>query len=180
MTVFSIIIGILLIAGGIGLAVTPLSTFLASGYFIIILFFLCGIVGIIRGIAKKQYGIEFVFAIISLVLGIIGLAVPGVALMNNYIILYMAAGWFFVRGILSIVAAIQSRKLGAGTGILVLGIILGILEIVLGCYSIAYPIVLAIALGLLIGFYFIESGINMIVLGSLFSSGNSNAGGRPA
>jgi len=47
----------------------------------------------------------------------------------------------------------------------VLGIILGVLEIIMGIYSAAHPAVLALSLGMLVGFYFIESGINMIVIG---------------
>ena len=177
MTVVSIIVGVLMILIGFAMAFTPLLTFLGSGYLVIILFFIFGIVGVIRGISQKSFGTEFIFAILSLILGIIGLVVPGVAIMNNFVILYMAAGWFFVRGILSIVAAIGSKKLGASTGVMVLGIILGILEIILGAYSVAHPMVLAIALGLLIGFYFIESGINMIILGSAFS-GLASGGGK--
>ncbi|MBR1659858.1 MAG: DUF308 domain-containing protein [Oscillospiraceae bacterium] len=169
MTVLSIIAGILMIICGFCLIATPLITFMGTGYYIVILFFISGIVGIVRGIVKKDFGMEFIFAILSLLLGIAGLAIPGVALMNNFAILYMSAFWFVLRGILSIILAIRSRKLGAGSDVLVLGIILGALELIMGIYSFAHPAVLAIALGFLIGFYFIESGINMICLGSVLS-----------
>ena len=84
---------------------------------------------------------------------------------NNFIMLYLAAGWFIVHGVLSIVTGIQSRNAGADTGTMVLCIILGVLELVIGIYSIAHPAMMAVALGILIGLYFIESGINVIITG---------------
>ena len=165
MTALFVILGILMIILGISLLATPLMTFISAGYFIIILFFISGIFGIIRGIREKRYDMDFFFAILSLILGIIGFVVPGAAAMNNFVLLYMAAAWFFIRGVMSIYNAIQLKRMGAGTGIMVLGIVLGVLELVMGCYSVAHPAVLAIALGLLISFYFIESGINTIVVG---------------
>ena len=167
MTAFTlmVIMGVLMIIGGIALLATPLTTFMSTGYFIIILFFISGIFGIIRAIRDKRYDIDFFFAILSLILGILGFVLPGAAIMNNFMLLYMAAGWFFVRGVMSIFEAIRFRELGFG--FMVLGIILGVLELVLAIYSIAHPAVLAISLGILIGFYYIESGINAIILGSM-------------
>ena len=58
---------------------------------LIILFFVWGIFGIARGISEKSYDKKFFFAILSLILGVVGLVVPGAAVMNNFIILYLAA-----------------------------------------------------------------------------------------
>ena len=157
----SVILGVLLILGGISMLGTPLLTYMSAGYFIIILFFILGIVGIVRGIQEKRYGAGFFLAILSLILGIVGLFVPGAADMQNYILLYMAAGWFMVHGVMTIVDAISTSK-QAGTGMTVLGVVLGVLEIIIGAYSVAHPAMMAIALGLLISFYFIESGISTI------------------
>lgn len=166
MTVFSIIMGVLMVIGGISMLATPLQTFLSLGYYIIILFFVSGLLGIIRGFSAKRFGLDFFFAILSLILGILGFIYPdAVAMNNNYVLLYFAAFWFFVRGILSIATAVQLKAM-TGTGAMVLGIILGIVEILLGIYSVAHPNVLAVTLGFLIAFFFIESGINMIVIGS--------------
>ena len=163
--ILSVILGVILIMAGIALIATPLMTFMSAGYFIIILFFIFGIAGIIKGISDKEYGASFFFAILSLILGIVGLFVPGAAAMNNFILLYIAAGWFIVHGVLSIFNGISARRDGADTATVVLCIILGILELVIGIYSIAHPAVMAVGLGLLIGFYFIESGINVIITG---------------
>ena len=166
MTALFVIFGVLLIIAGVSLMATPLITFMSAGYFIIILFFLWGIYGIIRGVREKRYGVDFFFAILSLILGIIGLIIPNAAaLTNDYMLLYLAAGWFIVHGILSIVAAIGSKSKGDDTGSVVLCIVLGVLELIIGIYSILHPGMMAIALGILIGIYFIESDINMIVFG---------------
>jgi len=166
MSVLSIILGILTIICGIALMFTPLITFMSTGVFLIILFFIQGVVGIIVSISEKNYGRRFIFSIFSLILGVLGMVIPGAAAMNNSIILILTALWLLVRGVLTIVAAIESKRNGATTGIMVLGIILGVLDIILGIYSFAHPMVLAISLGILIGFYFIDSGVNMIVLGT--------------
>lgn len=165
MTVISIILGVLLLIGGFSFIFTPLVTFMQAGYFIIILFFISGIFGIIRAVSAKRYGADFVFSIISLILGVPGLVMPGAAMMNDFVILYFAAAYFLLLGILTVVRAVGSKKAGASTGMMAFGIILGILEILLGVYSIAHPLVLAVTIGFLIGFYFIEAGINMILLG---------------
>ncbi|MBQ8092842.1 MAG: DUF308 domain-containing protein [Clostridia bacterium] len=169
-TIVNVIMGILMIIGGISLMATPLITFLSTGYYIIILFFIAGIVGIVQGIADKRFGTEFFFAILSLILGILGMVMPGVAEMNSFMILHMAACWFFVHGIMTIVATIQSRKYGLSTGSMVIGILLGVLDLIMGVYSMAHPAVLAVSLGILIGIYFIESGVNMIFLGTVLSN----------
>ena len=175
MTVFSVILGVLLIIGGFSFLFTPLVTLMSVGYFIIILFFIAGIYNIARGISQKSYGIDFVFGILSVILGIVMLFIPGatsdtvasdVAIMNDFIILYVAAGWFLIKGILTIWGSIKAKKLGAGTSSIVCGVILGILEIGLTVYSMLHPAVLAIAVAWLLGFYFIEAGISMIAIAS--------------
>ena len=169
-----VIMGVLMILGGISLMSTPLITFMSAGYYIIIMFFVLGLFGVIRGIFEKRYGKEFFLAILSLILGIVGFAVPGAAEMNNYVLLYIAAGWFIIRGILTILDAIKCRKEGDDFLTMVLGIILGVVELVLAIYSIAHPALLALNIGMLIGFYFIESGVSAIVIGKATCSGGNS------
>ncbi len=161
-----IVFGVMLVISGIVLFVTPLRTFFSLGYCIILLFFLNGVLGIVRAINENRFGKEFFFAILSLILGIIGFAVPDIAAMNNSILLYMAAAWFVIHGVLTIIGALESRKLGAGAAMIVIGIVLGAVEIVLGIYAAAHPLLLAISLGFLFAFSCIESGVNMIFTGS--------------
>ena len=168
-----VIIGFLMILGGISLAATPLLTFVGAGYFIIILFLITGIFGIIRAISDKRYDKDFFFSILSLILGIAGFFIPGAGAMNNYILLYLAAGWFLIHAVLSIINALGSKQ-ETGTLGMVIGIILGVLELILAIYSVAHPSVLAVSIGLLIGFYYIESGISMILVGSRACLGGNN------
>jgi uncharacterized membrane protein HdeD (DUF308 family) len=176
MTSFTMIVimGVLMILGGISLLATPLITFMGAGYFIIIMFFIWGIFGIARGISDKNYDKKFFFAILSLLLGIVGLVVPGAAAMNNFAILYIAAGWFLIHGVMSIIDAIAGRKEGGDTGTMILGIALGVLELIMAVYSVAHPAVLAVGLGILIGFYFIESGVNAIIVGKATCEGGNS------
>ena len=169
-----VILGILTILGGISLMATPLLTFISAGYYIIILFFIWGIIGIARGIAEKRYNKDFFFSILSLILGIVGLVVPGAAAMNNSVLLYLAAGWFIIHGVLSIITAIGSRQKGDGAGLMILGIVLGVLELIMGIYSIAHPAMLAVSLGFLIGAYFIESGVSTILVGAAVCKGGNS------
>ena len=117
MTSFTLIVvmGVLMILGGISLLATPILNFISAGYFIIVLFFFWGIYGIIQGISEKRYDKNFFFSILSLILGIIGVSVPGVAEMNNSILLYLAGGWFLIHGVMSIIDAIGIKKQGADT-----------------------------------------------------------------
>ena len=168
MTSFTMIVimGVLMILGGISMLATPLLNFISAGYLVIILFFVWGIFGIARGISEKSYDKKFFFAILSLILGIVGLIMPNAAAMtHDFILLYLAAGWFIVHGILSIVTAIQSKKEDADTSTVVLCVVLGVLELIIGIYSFVHPAMMAVALGILIGIYFIEAGINVIVIG---------------
>ena len=74
-----VIMGFLMTIGGVFLAGSPMITFMSAGYFIIFLFLIAGIMGIIRAVYEKRYGKDFIFAILSLFLGIAGFAVPGAA-----------------------------------------------------------------------------------------------------
>ena len=169
-----IILGFLMIIGGISMAATPLLTFMGAGYFIIVLFLAAGIIGIIRAVHDKRYDKDFIFAILSLILGIAGFAVPGAAAMNNYALLYMAAAWLFIHGALSIITAVAGRKQGGGIFMMVIGILLGFLELALCAYSAAHPAVLAMNIGILIGFYYIEQGISTILIGSAVCKGGNS------
>ena len=142
MTIFTIIIGALFVLGGIGMMVTPLSTFIGYGYFIIIMFFVAGLIGVMKGVQNKRYGAEFGLAVVVLALAVIALFVPGVAAMNNYIILDRAAGFFIIHGIVTILRGLSTREDAKNQGNeevknkVWIGILLGALELILGVYSI--------------------------------------------
>ncbi len=160
MTVLSIIFGVLLVIFGISCMFTPLITFLDAGWFIVILLAVYGILAIVRSAAKKNFGASFFFGILSLIVAVATMFFPGLMVLNDWILLYLAAGWFVIQGILAVVLAIKTRKLSK---LWILRLIMGIIAVLLGAYSFFHPLLLAVSVGYLIGFYFIESGFMMIV-----------------
>ena len=168
MNILMIILGILMMLCGCSCIFTPVLTFLRAGYFLVILLLVYGLAGIIRAIASKQYGVNFVFSIISVIGGLTASFVPGMALMMDGILLYMMAGWFILQGIVSLILSIKSKGLEGGKK-WILGLIIGIIGILLGLYSMLHPLLLAFTEGILIGVYFIESGVSLIV----FSPGDN-------
>ena len=161
MTVLSIILGVLMIACGAACMFTPLTTFMDAGYFIVILVAVYGIIGIVKAISEKNYGLGFVFSLLSLIFGVCVLCFPGLMILTEGILIYLVAAWFIIQGFVSIYMAIRFGRV-AGGGIWVFQLIIGILGIILGFYTLFHPMVAAVSLGILIGFYFIETGFVMI------------------
>ena len=149
---------------------TPLRTFLASGYALMVLLLVYGVAGIVKSIATKEYRANFAFSIISVIAGLVMAFIPGLKLMADGVFIYMMAGWFILQGIVSIVISMKFKGAGGGKK-WIWGLVLGILGIILGLYSMFHPVLLALTTGILIGVYFIVSGINMIFL----SSQNANS-----
>lgn len=50
--------------------------------------------------------------------------------------------------------------------LVILGVMLGVLDLLMCVCSVIYPAMLAFNLGILVGFYFVVSGINMVLIGS--------------
>lgn len=167
MNILMIILGILMILCGGSCMFTPLLTFMQTGYFLMILLFVYGIAGIVKAISSKVYGAAFAFSIISVILGIVVACVPGLVLMTDGMLLYMMAGWFILQGVVSMVVSIKLKGVADGKK-WIWGLVLGIIGIILGIYTMFHPMLLALTMGILIGVYFIESGICMIVLSSQF------------
>ena len=76
---FTIIFGVLLVLCGVSCICTPVMTFLGAGYFLVILLVTYGLMGIIRAVVQKEYGVDFLFGILSMILGGVILFVPGLA-----------------------------------------------------------------------------------------------------
>lgn len=163
MQILMIVLGVILIIGGISCMVTPLVTVMELGYFLILLLLVYGIAGIIRSVSSHEYGLDFVFGILSVITGIIIMVVPGLKARTTGILMYIMAGWFVVQGIVSIYRAIKIKKMNGGSK-WIWGVCAGVLCILMGIYSAVHPVVLALTLGLMVGFYFIVSGIDMIAL----------------
>lgn len=161
MTVLFIILGILMIAAGFSCFFTPLLTFMNTGYFFVILVAVYGVLGIIRAIRYKKFGVEFVFSILSILLGIAMLVFPYTLYFAESVYLIMTAIWFMLMGIVTIVTSFTVTK-KTGSKIWILQLIFGILGLLLGCYAIFHPMVLAISVGMLIGIFFIDTGFTLM------------------
>ena len=160
MAVLSVIIGILLIIAGFSCMCTPFATFLSAGYFVGIMMFAYGIGGIIKAFQKRSTVFDTIMSILAFIVGIVAMVRPGTTLVFDAMILYMVAFWFLMRGIFAIAVAIQMKDASSTWW---LGIIIGILSVILGLYSFAHPAVTALTTGILIGFYFVESGVDLIL-----------------
>ena len=161
MRVLSTICGILMAIFGISLICTPIATFLSTGYFFAIMLLVTGVIGLIKGFSSHNYGIRFIFAVISTVLGIIMAIAPATRLIAEGMLLNLIAFWFILQGIIAIVLSVKAKQAGVkGWG---WKLALGIVGLILGIYTTVHPMVLAVTLGILIGVYFIETGIGMII-----------------
>ena len=167
MSVLSIILGILLVIGGFSCMFTPLATFLSTGYFITILMLVYGIIGIVRFFKKEAGGLELVVSILAVIVGVICMVHPFESLAVDRFILYLIAAWLLIQGLVTIILSFGARDVSKGW---FWGVIVGILGMLAGIYSFAHPVFTAMVEGVLIGLYFVETGFDMIVMGSAVSS----------
>lgn len=165
MSVFLIIMGILMILSGCVFLCTPLATTFGLMYFYMILLFVAGIMILVRCIATKKFGVDFVFSILTIIAGVFVLFSPNLTFATEALLLYIVAAWLIVRGILGMIAAIRSRRV-IGGGLCALGIIVSIMFILMGIYSLVHPLYFAEFLGILASVYFIIEGVDLIVMGA--------------
>lgn len=164
MTVLFIILGILFIAGGFSCIFplgAPLLAFIKVGYLSVILMVVFGIIGIIKSIIEKRFGVVFVFDILSIILGIVMLSFPGYFILAETVMLMMTAVWLVLMGIITIVNAIKITK-ATGSKIWILQLIFGIITILIGACSFFSPIYMALTIGVMIGIFFIDTGFTLI------------------
>jgi len=159
------VLGVLMGLCGIALASTPIATFWETSYFFVILLLVYGAASIARGVTKKEYGGNFLFGILSVLAGLLILFVPGLKFMTSSTIIYLMAVWFLLQGAVSIALGVRGKKTNAETKKWLGSLVMGIFSIILGIYSLIHPVALAFSVGILIGIYFIISGINLVVLG---------------
>ena len=159
MMILSIILGILMIITGACCLFTPLTTYLATGYYMCVMLLFYGIAGLVYYFKKKGNVLKVVVSVLAIIVGLISLFLPGTTLVFDTVMIYMTAAWFLVMGIVSIVVAFKVRKVEK---FWFLGLISGILGVIVGIYSFLHPQMLALSSGMLIGFYFIETGISLI------------------
>ena len=167
MSVLSIILGVLLIIGGFSCMFTPLATFLSTGYYLGILMLVYGVAGIIRAVSRKAGALEWILNILAVIVGLIALFRPGSTLIFDSMILTIIACWFVIQGVIQIVLSFKAKPVMKGW---YWGLIAGILGVLVGIYSWFHPVLTAVTAGILIGCYFVESGISLIALAAAIES----------
>ena len=106
---------------------------------------------------------SLVLGIITALLGVFLLINQPLRLMTDIIVIYMLGFWILAMGIVRIVSSIQLKSIpGSGWGWL---LALGILMTLMGIYSFFHPMVSALTLAWLIGFYIIFAGVDLVILG---------------
>ncbi len=163
MKIFTIILGVVMAICGISCVCTPVITFMEAGYFLVILLLVYGIAAVVRAIMDKEYGLPFLFGVLSLVLAIVIIAVPGLKLMTEGMLIYIMAVWFLLQGVVGIFISLKQKKIADNKG-WVWNMVLGIVGVLVGIYSLMHPMLMAFTVGILVGVYFIESGISIIAM----------------
>lgn len=163
MKTYMMVIGILLLLCGICCIATPLSNFVDIGYFLVILLMIYGIMCIVRGVQSKTYGLNFVFGVLSAIFGVLFICIPSLRNLTLFVGLYVMAGWFIFKGVLTLMESIKAKK-SDSESMWILGVIVGILGILMGAYSALHPLVMAFAEGWLISLYFIIAGLDSIAV----------------
>ena len=92
----------------------------------------------------------------------------GIEAIDN-MLAYLLAFWFILRGCISVYLSLKLKKLRVSAN-WILGLIIGVLGIALGVYSLIHPVVPAMTIGLLIALYFIEQGLDVITMGRVARS----------
>ncbi len=169
MLAISVIVGFLFIICGIYSIAAPVGTFFSTTYFLAALMFVYGIFGIIRFFKRRALVPEFIVSILSVVIGFVYLFRPGnTPAVGNLIgfdrvILFLIAGWFLIKGCVNVYLSVRTRFINRRW---IIGFLVGLLSIVLGIYSFIYPYNEAAVVGVLIGMWFIESGIDILTFGT--------------
>ena len=171
-----ILMGLLMIIGGVYCLLTPVTTFLTTGYIVGVII-LCDAIGnIVAWFNAKKYveisGWYLANAIISLIFGIIIMFSIGMQFAVDMFIVYAVAVWVIMIGISRISMAIRMKKLINKLPKIFknkkwLGVLLfGILMVLFGILCVFKPIVLSSMLGVLIAWFIIFAGASLITLGS--------------
>ena len=162
MTVITIILSIIMMVCGVSCMVTPMATFLSMGYFFGIMFFVYGLMGVIRALTKKDMTtVQVIMSVLALLVGIVAIAKPGSTLAIDAMILGFVAAWFIIQGAAQIVMSWKIKDLDKSW---IWWFIIGILGVILGIYCLMHPKVAALTAGFLLGFSFLETGFNMLTL----------------
>lgn len=172
--IITLLLGIVMIITGVYCLFTPMMTYMTLGYIVGFNMVMDAIGGIVTWSDRKKAGQAdgwtLAGAIISLVFGIVLLGSTALQLVVDAVIVYIAAAWLIVIGILRIVHAAKVHKLRKALDAEILGkrwwlmMLIGILLVIGGILSFINPTGLIIAIGILFGLNIIVAGANLIAV----------------
>ncbi|MBR2676712.1 MAG: DUF308 domain-containing protein [Solobacterium sp.] len=168
MAIASIILGIIFIIGGVICITTPVNTYFSVMAFFAAILLVYGIYGIIRFFKRRALVPEFLISIASVIIGFVYLFRPGNTASEGLlgldrIVLFLTAAWFLVKGCITVYYSVKTRFFNNRW---VLLFISGLLSVILGIYSFIYPSTAAVSIGVLIGMWEIQCGIDFLTLGT--------------
>lgn len=171
--IITTILGVVMIGTGIYCLFTPALTYMTLGYIVGINMIIDAIGGLILWHERKKAGAAdgwaLAGAIASLVFGIILTGSAALQLIVDMTIVYLAAFWLIVIGVIRIVLSLRLRKVRKALDAEVLGrrwwlvMLIGILLVACGILSLFNPSGLIIAIGINFGLNIILAGVNLIV-----------------
>jgi uncharacterized membrane protein HdeD (DUF308 family) len=106
------------------------------------------------GRVGRHWGWVLAFGIVTLLAGIVALAWPGRTLLVIAVVFGLQ---LIVTGIFRFVAAFAADDLAGGTRVLLA--VLGLLSLIIGLYALRHVLITVLALALLLGIYWIISGV---------------------
>lgn len=173
MKVLGAVMGVLMMGVGCWCMLHPGMTYLSLGWALGACMLIDGVGGLATYGEHKKMGLAdgwtVAGAVISIVLGVILLASEASQLALDIFIAYLVSVWLTVLGVVRVVNAVQLRavhkerggELGRGWGwVLALGVAL----ILCGVMAFLHPIVMALALGIMLGVCVIVAGGNLVAL----------------
>ena len=174
MKIFSVVLGILMIAAGIYCILNPDITGLAIGYIIGVSMIVDAVGRIHAWFQLKKDGQAdgwlLASGILSAVFGILLIADVAAQLYVDMFIAYIAACWIMFQAVITIIRSFRARKfhemldtryLGKHWW---LGLIIGILLCAVSVLCFVHPGIVITSLGILIGLGVIVAGANLITL----------------
>ncbi|MEG1814134.1 MAG: DUF308 domain-containing protein [Clostridia bacterium] len=178
MKILAVVMGVVLLVGGFYCLLAPGATFLSLGWIVGICMAINAIGMLFNYFERRKSGNadgwSLVGAIASLALGVVVMFSEGMQLFTNLMIVYAAAIWVIIMGVLRIAMAIKMKQIRRDIPEQMRGnrwiwtLALGILLLVLGVLGFVNPLVVAMTLGIMVGGYIIISGLNMIALAVYF------------
>ncbi len=166
MRILTIILGVLAFGSGISCMLTPGATFLSLAWIASIVLIVSGISNIIYYFMNRkteEAGIWFLLnGILSTILGFLISGNLFMYVLTDMFIIYAFATWLILVGILQIAFALKLKK-NKESWVLLFAVAL--LTFAMGIYSFFHPAFAAISVGMLMGFWLMTQGINLIGLG---------------